>query len=110
MPLGVQFSFVVKIALWFQTPPPHQEQMFFVSKNALYWHGLFVLSRARLDHCTHLRQVELAPIGRGRACGEGLVLSAAPAHMAGNTSCDDVFERCTVMRPPLVYCTSYLFW
>lgn len=49
--------------------PP--EQMSFGSENALYWHGLFILGRARLDHCTHLRQVELGPFGRGRACGEG---------------------------------------
>lgn len=55
---------------------PHRTDVGFGCENALHWHRLFILSRARLDCCTHLRQVELGPFGRGRACGEAVVLRA----------------------------------
>lgn len=63
--------------------------------------GFFTVSRARLDHCTHLRQVELGPFGRGKVVR---LWSSVPAHVAGNTSCDDVFEvHCYETTPGLLH-------
>lgn len=64
---------------------PHRTDVGFGCENALHWHRLFILSWARLDCCTHLRQVELGPCGRGRVCGEGCGAQSC-AHMAGKTS------------------------
>lgn len=63
---------------------PHRTDVGFGCENALHWHRLFILSRARLDCCTHLRQVEMGPFGRGRVCDEGCGAQSC-AHVAGKT-------------------------